>query len=734
MDADGAPSKLTIDTFTEGPITCLRLSGIIDENFDGKRLAATVKGRTVVLHLGEIRRISSFGIREWIDFINGVARNTADIIFVACAPKVIDQLNMVANFIGPGRVFSLYAPYRCDFCDTEDRVLLQMDRDHESIKNMKPAARACPSCGEPEYFDEDPPSYFSYLAGQPYFELEPAVLAMLASKLGYAVSDGSRRRLTVDKQVAGRCTFIALSGDMDASFPRSKLAEGVEGMVVLDLAGLGRIDPAGAAEWRSFMQMISPTAEAIYLIGVPPLFLEKLTSSDDLGDKAKVASMALPYTCNRCVTTTLYAVSADDHFDLLKFATPPELLCRECREPLRCAATEAMMSYVATLPKPTMPADVRAAMRAAKERMSQPRLALGGAGAGVAGAGATGRSNALLVIAAAVLAAVLTAGGIIGYRYLADRAAAGAQAGGVGTLLEASQSARPAWMRASEPLSAYCDAEAATGLSCVGISSYTETEAEAREQAENAALEAVADAVFVRISEPSVIQSQSAMFGTARDATIMGFAEVAKRDPDSFHHERARRALISGRNAVARALRKTAGELIPTAAAAVHWERYAASPGPGSRYLFMIRYDLSADEIERLLERYSTTRGLLGGTVATVYPGIAWRYSAVQGGVVIVALGDGELKSTGLSERYIILAVQEREIKDADAFENILSDELQRLGRDGGQLRLRVKTGDGEPIDFTLPVAKSVDDGIPVPPSTGRLPGPVNTWDRVGGN
>ena len=45
-------------------------------------------------------------------------------ILIECAPKVVDQLNMVANFAGGGRVFSFYAPFRCDYCDSEHRVLL----------------------------------------------------------------------------------------------------------------------------------------------------------------------------------------------------------------------------------------------------------------------------------------------------------------------------------------------------------------------------------------------------------------------------------------------------------------------------------------------------------------------------------------------------------------------------------------------------------------------------------
>lgn len=103
--------------------------------------------------------------------------------------KVVDQLNMVANFTGGGRASSFYAPFKCDYCDSEHRVLLQVDKDFETIKTMKLAERPCPSCKEAMYFDEDGATFFSYLISQAKFELEPEVAGFLATKLNYAVSD-----------------------------------------------------------------------------------------------------------------------------------------------------------------------------------------------------------------------------------------------------------------------------------------------------------------------------------------------------------------------------------------------------------------------------------------------------------------------------------------------------------------------------------------------------------------
>jgi ABC-type transporter Mla MlaB component len=239
-----------------------------------------------VLDLGDIRKVSSFGIREWVDFINGVGKVAQRIILVECAPKIVDQLNMVANFAGTGRVYSFYAPYHCDYCDRDDRVLLAGRSRSRADQVDEAGAARVRLCGELQYFNEDPITYFSYLAGQDKFELEPDLAAFLASKLSYAIADGARK-LRVDKVIEGRTTFIKLAGDLDKTFPRDKLAEGLEGTIVVDVAGVGKIEPAGAAEWRSLVQQVTPMVDAIYLTAVPPGFLDKLTRPEDLGPKAR---------------------------------------------------------------------------------------------------------------------------------------------------------------------------------------------------------------------------------------------------------------------------------------------------------------------------------------------------------------------------------------------------------------------------------------------------------------
>ncbi|MDQ3370904.1 MAG: hypothetical protein M3680_36255, partial [Myxococcota bacterium] len=347
-----ATPKLTIEKFADGRISCLRFIGTIDEAFEGTKLGSSASGDTLVIDLGAVKKISSFGIREWVDFIATASKQVGSVILVECAPKVVDQLNMVANFAGAGRVFSFYAPFRCDYCDSEHRVLLRVDQDHEALKAMKLAERPCPTCGEGMYFDEDGATFFSYLLGQERFELPPEVASFLASKLSYVVADLSRK-LRVDKLIEGRTTYVRLVGDLDRTFPRDKLAEGLEGTVVIDLGSIGRIEPAGAAEWRGFVQMATPLVEQLYLANVPPAFLDKLATREDLGARAQVVTLTLPYTCSGCGTTSAQLIDVGAHHEVLTFATAPELRCATCKQATQCVAGEHLMTLLPGLVKPT---------------------------------------------------------------------------------------------------------------------------------------------------------------------------------------------------------------------------------------------------------------------------------------------------------------------------------------------------------------------------------------------
>lgn len=724
-----AGPKLTIEKFADGAIACLKFAGTIDEGFEGKKLGATVAGDTLVLDLGGVKKISSFGIREWVDFVTTASKQCRSMVLIECSPKVVDQLNMVANFAGGGRVFSFYTPFRCDYCDSEHRVLLQVDKDHETIKSMKLAERPCPSCKEGMYFDEDGATYFSYLIGQEKFELEPDVAAFLASKLNYAVSD-LNRKLRIDKVIEGRTTYLRLAGDLDRTFPREKLAEGLEGTVIIDLGAIGRIEPAGAAEWRGFVKMVTPLVENLYLAAVPPAFLEKLCSVEDLGLKAQVVTLTLPYECKTCGTTSAQSIDVGQHHDVLKFATAPELRCTTCKHAMLCAAGETQMTLLPGLPRATASADVVKAIGIFRERALQTQRDKKptAKGAQPVVAGPAPRSSLLVPFLASLLAVVVAAGGYLAYQRMNKQEDAPTTA--LGAVAKKSAAARPAWITSDTQGTAGCTDTPDKGMSCVGVSSISARQDDAEDEAADAALDAIANALAVRITNPEWKLSVVPVYKSARDAKLAAF----DRDPSNTS---ARRDVREARNAVARVLRATSGGAVPAAPTARYWEEYT-----GGKFLAFAQVTLGATELAKLVEGYTASSTALGATAVSMFPLVGWRYPKLEHGAIITKLGTGPLQDLGIAEQYVVVAVAGRDVTDAATFAKLAIDEDAALVEKGGTLRLKVQASDGAPREFQAVVKPKTEDT----PNTGKNPrhgnggrnggtgtGGVNVWDRYGG-
>jgi len=357
------PPKLLIERLTEGEVTCLRLSGIVDEQFDAPGLAQTIASRYLILDLGGVDRISSFGIRQWVDFIATIGPRLGGVYYVEGSPKVVDQFNMVANFGGPGYIVSFYAPYRCDTCDQERRLLFRTDEETPLWRAGQSPPSTCPTCGNPEDFDEDPATYFNYVAQQPMAQLPREVMNFLRVHLSYG--QGGQRKLKIEKRIEGRCTYLKLSGDLDSDLKAQKLADGLEGEVVIDLGGILSIDPVGTAQWRKLMQLLEAKTggeeqvERINFLSIPAPFLERLGKPEDLTRKGQVLSLLIPYNCSRCRATTQRLVDFSQHGDELRLGRVPRIKCAICSGPVTCVVSETWFSRLQTLPQTVVSDELR---------------------------------------------------------------------------------------------------------------------------------------------------------------------------------------------------------------------------------------------------------------------------------------------------------------------------------------------------------------------------------------
>ncbi len=683
------PGKLKVERISENAITCLRLSGTIDEKFDGKSLLAALKGGTVILDLGGVEKISSFGIREWVDFMGKLAQKATSIYFVECSPKVIDQCNMVANFAAGAKVVSFYAPYRCDYCDDERRRLFQVDLDRDAIRAAKLPERVCEACSNPEYFDEDPLTFFSHLQQQPEFQLPDDVMAFMASRLSFVASDKARK-LRIDKQIDGRVTYVKLSGDLDGTFPREKLAEGLEGEVIFDLGAVGKIDPAGAAEWRKLIQAATPVVEKLRLVGCPPSFVERLSSTADLGVKTDVVSFTMPYACAACRSTAAKLVDVAQHYDLVKFATPPEMKCSDCGGAVSCAASDVLLSQMAALPKPATDDALRAQLKKFADAVAaraQPKAgaALAAAAAPVA---APARAGIGTVVVSAAVALVVVAAVLIGRGFLNKRA----QVIGLDEKVEASAPARPAWI-------ASATAREGDRRFFVGKAETAVDQAEALERADEAALDELASQLATGIADKAFVDDVAPLFRPTREQALADLARAATAG-DAADLEKGRRYVAQARHRVAEALRKSGAGLVPAERSDVYWEKIRTAQG--IRYTAWSRFAVADEAWKKLNDRYISAEEALGTRVLTYFPSLGWRFDAVEGVVAVAVAQDSPLRLAGVQEGDLLLTTLDRVIHDAAAFKRQVDEESRKLAASGGVLTIQVKRGQGAPFETRM--------------------------------
>lgn len=146
----------------------IKFIGSMDENMKLNQIQLK-DGGTIIFDLGEVTRINSIGIREWIIWINRNAANHK-IIFRNCPRAIIDQANLVPGFLPPAAVIeSFHIPFACFDCNTSDTRIMQMGKDFvltplsSGLTIHMPSAPQCPNCGKQMVFDAIEQTYFQFL-------------------------------------------------------------------------------------------------------------------------------------------------------------------------------------------------------------------------------------------------------------------------------------------------------------------------------------------------------------------------------------------------------------------------------------------------------------------------------------------------------------------------------------------------------------------------------------------
>jgi len=141
-------------------VTTVEFLGEIDERADFTEMRSRLKGR-VVFHLAGLRRINSFGVREWVNFVRDLP-GVIELTFSHCSPAIVAQLNMIYSFRGKAQVRSFFAPYACSRCEREEEKLFHSESDFPKRDFTRMPTIEC-ACGGRLEFDDVVERYLGFL-------------------------------------------------------------------------------------------------------------------------------------------------------------------------------------------------------------------------------------------------------------------------------------------------------------------------------------------------------------------------------------------------------------------------------------------------------------------------------------------------------------------------------------------------------------------------------------------
>lgn len=685
--------KFSVDKSTSGGISLLTMRGTVNDAFEGKKLAESVRTKKLVINMRDVRRFASWGMSEWMEFLRINADR--DLYLVECSTYAVSQINLVTGLLGHGKLVSFYASYRCGSCSEELETLFVIPRDRDAIRDLPGSYQECATCGGRARLEEYPAAFFDTIANRPSFDIDDEVLAYFRSHYKYDLAPDLTRFRAYRAQQGGY-TYLRLSGSLQL-LPADVLTATSEGTTVVDLANV-IFNPADTTAWRTYLQAARAKVKALQLLDCPIGFLETALTSEDLRDKVKVRTFALAYDCLRCETTTAHLVDVAENLEFLVEGTAPQARCTACKSLLVAVPTHEQIDRFRALPARERDAALDKFLAKARTEAADklencltvtpkpPPKAAGG-----------GRA----IYVALALGTLVVAGlGVVAWQLWKQREEAPKQAAVIAATTNPTTPTkptftRPDWIVSDVPSSAYCH-DMINRLMCVGVSSYRATRDEAATEATDAALEELVSAIGLKVTDPYFREQVLPGYSDVRQKAMLAL-QAADIDRASPAYVAADEAVRKARKRVVEILHASGGAAVPTQRSDWYWEEYAGEKGQANEVLVFVRYDITLDAVRTLVDKYAQASSYKGTTALTVFPALAWRDAELTGGALLTKVGK-PLAGAGIAPQSIVSAIGDQRVSDAATFTRRLEESLKA----GGELTLTVKTGDTAPQPVTV--------------------------------
>jgi hypothetical protein len=663
--------KYSFDRETVGGITLITMHGTLNETFEGRKLAASIKSKKVLVSMFDVRRFASWGMSEWMDFVR--VTSDCDLYLVECSTYSVSQLNLVTGLLGHAKLVSFYASYRCGTCSEEMQTLFLIPRDRALIPGIPGSHQECKTCGGRARLEEYPAAFFDTIAVRPAFDIDDEALAYMRTRLNYDLSP-DLTRFRAFRRIQKSYTYIRLTGNI-ATLPAEPLARASENTTVLDLEGIV-YEPNQLNAWRTYLGSALPKVKSLQLVGAPPEFLESALRPDDFRDKLKVRTFLVNYECGTCETMTTHVVDVALNLETLVTGVVPAVRCPSCRSTLTAIDDEDRAIILRALPARERDAaldNFLVKMRAESADKLENCLTP----AAIAAPAAPAKRRTALYAAGALGVVVIATVGAVSYKvFVKDTPTTPPVTVIAPTPPPKPTFQRPEWIISDVPASGYCH-DMINRLMCVGVSSYRTTREDGVVEATDAALEELVSSVGLKITEP-----------TFRDTIVPGYSNVRTKALSALEvagmnrttdakgaaaYTAADDVVRKARRRVVEVLQATGGAAVPAQRSDWYWEEYAGENSTATEFLVFVRFDVSLDAVRTLVDKYSVTTSVLGANAMTAFPSLAWQHESFKGGAVLTKVDD-RLGHLGIKPQTIVTAVGDQPVTDASGFAHRVED------------------------------------------------------------
>ena len=361
------PPAVMLERSELGAAVCLKLTGVIDERFEAGPIFRELPAQ-VVLDLGGIKRITSFGVRQWSDAMKSLPQSVQHLYVLRAPACFVDQLNMVLNFGGRAEVITAVALYFCDKCQEERSVPIDVLGEHALLLSGAAPSSPCPTCSSPMALEDDPQQAFRYVSSYGCKAIDTEVVGLLAKEGLY-----TPRKIGPPpeemKLIHGDVTLLVLSGTLDQRFRPRRLAAGVEGAVVLDTGGVGSADATGIERFRQLLTALEGAA-SVTLIDLPESLLREVASGGLPLGKARLHSALVTFQCAACGASLRAPLKREQGAAF----RPP---CERCGQPTLLSGSGPWIERAFATPGEPLPPGVEALISQRGELVSRARAESG---------------------------------------------------------------------------------------------------------------------------------------------------------------------------------------------------------------------------------------------------------------------------------------------------------------------------------------------------------------------